>query len=126
MSPSQEIQVTQNGTKSIRGNFHTVTEEAIVLSLASGEQTINRQSVDRISTKGKGHRGRNALIGVGIGAGAGAVGGAAYGEGCLSGSFICFSHGAAIGVGTVLGTIVGAIIGAVIPSGGWHDIYKAL
>ncbi len=125
LSPGQEIQVVQNGTKSIRGNFHTVTEEAIVLSLASGEQTISRQSVDRISTKGKGHRGRNALIGVGIGAGAGAVGGAAYGKSCLSGSFICFSRGEAIGVGTVLGAIVGTIIGVLIPSGGWHDIYKA-
>jgi hypothetical protein len=125
LSPGQEIQVAQNGTKSIRGNFRTVTKEVIVLSPASGEQTISRQSVDRISTKGKGHRGRNALIGVGIGAGAGAVGGAAYPEGCPSGNCIGFSRGAAVGVGAVLSAIVGAIIGAVIPSGGWHDIYKA-
>jgi hypothetical protein len=99
LSVGQEIQVAQIGTKSIRGNFHSVTDEAIVLSLATGEQTISRQSVHRISIKSKGHRGRNALIGTGIGVGAGLGGGLALG-GCPSGN--CIGPNRAQAVGGVL------------------------
>ncbi len=105
LTPGQEIRVKQKDGKSIQGNFRSAAGEAIVVSLTSGEQTINRQSVNRISTKGKGHRGRNTLIGVGIGAGVGVLGGAAVGEGCLSNSFICWSRGEAMGVGTLLGAL---------------------
>jgi hypothetical protein len=124
LSAGQEIQVAQNGTKPIRGNFHSVTDEAIVLSLATGEQTIIRQSVHRISIKSKGRRGRNALIGTGIGVGAGLGGGLALG-GCPSGNCIGPNRSQAVGGGIAVGAVIGAIIGAVIPSGGWRDIYKA-
>ena len=71
LSAGQEIQVVQNDAKSSRSNFRSVTDEAIVVSTAAGEQTIARQSILRVSSKGKGHRMRNALIGAGVGAGAG-------------------------------------------------------
>ena len=120
----QEIRVRKNDGKSIRGNFRSVTGEAIVLSMTSGDQTISRPSVLRISIKRKGHRGRNALIGAGIGAGAGLGGGAAIPT-CPSGNCIGPNHVQSMWLGAGLGAILGAVVGAVIPSGGWRDIYRA-
>lgn len=123
LSAGQEILVVQNDAKSSRSNFRSVTDEAIVVSTAAGEQTIARQSILRVSSKGKGHRVRNALIGAGIGAGAGAGIGAAI-AGCTSGCY-GFTRGNVTGAVSAVGGIVGAIVGALIPTGGWHEIYRA-
>jgi hypothetical protein len=123
LSAGQEIQVVQNGANSSRSNFRSVTDEAIVVSTAAGEQTIARQSILRVSSKSKGHRMRNALIGAGVGAGAGAGIGAAI-AGCTSGCY-GFTRGNVTGAVSAVGGIVGAIVGAVIPTGGWHVIYRA-
>jgi hypothetical protein len=123
LSAGQEIQVVLNDAQSNRSNFLSVTDEAIVLSTAAGEQTVSRQSILRVSTKGKGHRVRNALIGAGVGAGAGAGIGAAA-VGCTSGCY-GFTRGNAMGALAAVGGIVGAVAGAVIPTGGWHEIYRA-
>jgi hypothetical protein len=123
LSAGQEIQVVQNDAKSSRSNFRSVTDEAIVVSTATGEQTISRQSILRVSSKGKGHRVRNALIGAGIGAGAGAGIGAAI-AGCTSGCY-GFTRGNVTGAVSAVGGIVGTIVGALIPTGGWHEIYRA-
>jgi hypothetical protein len=127
LSPGQEIRVVQNDAKSKAGNFRSVTDEAIVVSMASGEQTISRQSILRVSSKGKGHRIRNAVIVAGIGAGAGAGIGAAMDAHANSGSgsFGPWFPNLGKEVVTPLGAIVGAIVGAVIPSGDWHEIYRA-
>jgi hypothetical protein len=123
--PGQEIRVRQNDAKTIRGNFRSVSDEAIVLTLTIGDQTISRPNIHRISIKGKGHRGRNTLIGAGIGAGAG-IGIGAADKGCPAGSgCIGLSRGGTIAIGAGAGVILGAIVGAVIPSGGWRDIYQA-
>jgi hypothetical protein len=114
--PGQEIRIKRNDAKTIRGNFRSGSDEAIVIILTSGDQTISRPSVTRISIRKNGHRWRNTLIGVGIGAGTG------YGIGAASEDN--FMRGASTIAGVFLGVIVGAIGGAVIPSGGWRDIYK--
>ena len=125
LSVGQEIQVVENGAKSSSGSFRSVTDEAMVMSTANGEQTISRQSILRVSSKGKGHRMRNTLIGAGIGAGAGAAIGAAIG-GCGQGvSCIGITRAEVTGVVAGVGAIAGAIVGAVLPSGGWHVIYRA-
>ena len=125
LSPGQQIQVVQNGAQSTTGNFRSVTDEAIVVSAATGDQTITRQSVVRVSTKGSGHRARNAVIGAGIGAGAGAGIGAAVG-GCGQGTAcIGASRGQITGVVAAVGALVGAAVGALLPSGGWHEVYRA-
>jgi hypothetical protein len=124
LSAGQEIQVVQKGAQSSQGTFRSVNEEAIVVNQAGGEQTIDRQSVVRVSTKGRGHRKRNALIGAGIGAGAGAGIGAGIDSSCnCANGFLPSNTG--VYVLAPLGAIVGAIIGAVIPSGGWHEVYRA-
>ena len=127
LSAGQEIRVVQNDAKSRRGTFHSVTDEAIVVSLAAGEQSISRQNVLRVSTKSKGHRRRNALIGASMGAGTGLV------TGLTRGNVKCIPYcygpvipkAELIGGFSVLGAITGAIIGAVVPTGGWHEIYRA-
>lgn len=124
LSAGQQVQVVQNAAKSTTGSFRSVTDEAIVVSTATGEQTIGRQSVLRVSTKGPGHRARNALIGAGIGAGAGAGIGAATAH-CGQGFCIGATKGEVIGVITAVCAIVGAAVGAVLPTGGWHEIYRA-
>jgi hypothetical protein len=115
--PGQEIRIKRIDAKTIRGNFRSVSDEAIVIILTSGDQIISRSGVRRISIRKNGHRWRNTLIGVGIGAGAG------YGFGAANEDN--FMRGASTITGVFLGVIVGAIGGAVIPSGGWRDIYKA-
>jgi hypothetical protein len=123
--PGQEIRVRQNDGKSFRGNFRSISDESIVLILTSGDQTISRLSIHRVSIKKKGHRGRNALIGAGVGIGIGAGIGAGD-KGCPAGSgCIGLSRGGIIAIGAGAGMILGAIVGVLIPSGGWHDIYKA-
>jgi hypothetical protein len=128
LSARQEIEVVQDGAKSSTGNLRSVTDEAIVVSTATGEQTISRQSVLRVSSKGKGHRKRNALIGAGIGAGAGLGIGAIMDsrDKCSQGTF-CLNilPNGGKEIVTPLGAIVGAIVGAVVPSGGWHEVYRA-
>jgi hypothetical protein len=128
LSSGQEIQVVQNDTKSTRGNFRSVTDEAIVVSLGSGEQTISRQSILRVSSKGRGHRVRNALIGAGIGAGAGlGVGAVADSHDKCKQGGICLNilPNGGKEIGTPLGALGGAIVGAVLSTGGWHEIYRA-
>jgi hypothetical protein len=128
VSAGQEIQVVQDGAKSTTGNFRSLTDEAIVVSGATGEQTISRQSVLRVSSKGQGHRKRNALIGAGIGAGVGLGIGAASDSraSCTPGFFSCpFFPNLGKEIGTPIGAIAGGIVGVVLPTGGWHEIYRA-
>lgn len=119
LSAGQQIQVVQNGAKSTTGSFHSVTDDAIVVDAASGEETINRQSVQRVSAKSKNHRLRNALVGFGVGAGAGLAVGA--GVDCST----CWFPNLGKEVLTPLGALAGGVVGAVIPTGGWHEIYRA-
>jgi len=128
LSTGQPVRVEQKDTKRISGNFRSLTDEAMVLSTAAGEQTISRQSVLRVSYKVHGHRMRNSLIGLGIGAGAGAgVGAAAGGPRRCTGFCIgpTYSRAEAAGILSAVGAVVGAIIGAIIPTGGWHEVYHA-
>ena len=123
LSDGQEVEVVENGAVSNRGSFRSLTDEAMVVTMVTGEKTISRQKIVRVSSKGQKHRTRNALIGAGIGAGAGAGIGAAA-TSCTSGCF-GFTRGNAMGVLSAVGAIGGAIVGAVLPTGGWHEVYRA-
>jgi len=119
LSPGQEVKVVQNDAKSFQGNFQSLSDEAIVLRLAVGDQTFPKQNVLRISARGQRHRMRNALIGAGIGAGVGLGIGAAGDN----------PNGLLPNIGkevfTPVGGIIGAIVGALVPARGWHEIYRA-
>lgn len=126
LAPGDQIQIVLNDAKSYRGEFQTVSDDAIVSRLETGEQTFVRQDVLRVSTKAQSHRGRNALIGLAVGAGAGvivAVASPELGTGkCEQRS--CIDAGTVSALG-VVGGAIGAGIGAVIPTGGWRDVYRA-
>ena len=118
--PGQQIRLVLSDAKSYRGQFRVVSGEAIMARVATGEQTFERQSVLRVSAKAKSRRGRNELIGAAIGAG---LGGVAVGMDCHYGREGCGAVGLFFGVPLAAG--LGAGFAAVIPTGGWHDVYRA-
>jgi len=119
LAPGLQLQVVLNDAKSYRGQLQTVGDDALVLRLATGEQTFERQSVLRVSTQGKSHRARNALIGLAVGTGTGIIVGVAspeLGQGkCAQGS--C-TNATSAALGGFVGAAVGAGLGAVLPTGG--------
>jgi len=125
LKPGQQIRVVLNDAKSYTGQMGSVSDEGLVIRTGGGEQTLERQNILRVSSQGKSHRGRNALIGLAVGAGAGVVIGVAspeLGQGkCAQGS--CINAEAPTLTGFV-GAAAGTALGAVLPTGGWHDVYR--
>jgi len=120
MKDGQKVRIVLNGAKAYTGEFRSVNETGIVVRGEAGEQVFDRQNVRRVSTKGISHRGRNALIGAAVAGGIGAVGGGA----CDYREVIpCGGTGAAM-IGAISAGW-GAVVGALIPTGRWHDVYRA-
>jgi hypothetical protein len=119
LAPGTETRVTLSGGRTLRGSVQTVTSDSLAINAAKSQEKLSRTEIKKVETKRPGHRGRNALIGLGIGAG----GGLAIGAGIDSGDHGWFPNlGKAIV--TPLGAIVGTIVGVLIPSGGWHEVYR--
>ena len=126
LAPGDNLRIVLNDAKSYKAKLESVNDNAIVVRLASGEQTFPRETVLRVSTKGRSHRGRNALIGLAAAAGTGVIVGVAspeLGQGtCGRGSCVDAGMVAAL---AVWGAGIGSVMGAVIPTGRWHDVYRA-
>jgi hypothetical protein len=120
LSPGQEILVVQNNAQSFQGNLQSVSDDNVVIRLAAGEQTVAKDNILRVSSRRASHRRRNLALGAGAGVGGGAAIGAAAGN-----PRGMFSRGQTAGGGAVFGLLVGAAVGAAIPTGGWHEIYRA-
>ena len=114
----EEIRVVLNDGKSFRARFETFSEEAMVVSVATGREALARKDVLRVSTQGTPHVRWNIAIGmvVGAAAGAGAVALTCRHTDCT---------GPVVGIGALFGIPVGALVGGVMPTGGWHDVYRA-
>jgi len=126
LAPGQRIRVVLNSAKSAEGNLETVTAEALSVKQASGVESYARQDILRVSTRGEKHRSRNALLGAAGGAAVGLAIGAGVDHGCSgSGLSSCIVPNAGKIVLTPVGAVVGAVAGALIPTGGWHDMYRA-
>jgi hypothetical protein len=123
LSAGQEIHVVLNGAQSFQGTFQSLSEGGITLRQSGGDQTVARQDVLRVSSKGQKHRGRNALIGAAVGAGVGLGLGAAADR--SSQNDIIKLHHWGLAVGAPLGALIGAGGGALLPTGNWHDVYRA-
>ncbi len=123
LAGASEVRVELSGSRPVRGKVQSVTDDSLTIDSGSGQETFMRQQIVRVSVNQKGHRRRNAIVGLALGAGlGGALGGTAAGE--CSGS-ICGGHGgAAIAAGIGAGAAVGAAIGAMLPAGGWREIYR--
>ena len=118
LAPGQQIKVVLNDAKSYRGKLQTMSDEAIVVHLATGEQSFARQSVLRVSSKGQSHRWRNAAIGTAAGLGAGFLIGAKASSGSEIAPII-YLMAVPISAGA------GAGVGAALPTGRWYDVYRA-
>ncbi len=119
LTPGDDIRIVLNDKKTYRAQFQSVSEESIVVRLATGDQAFDRQSVLRVSTQGKSHRLRNAGLGAAMGVGLGAITAASTSRND--------SEARAIGW-AVLPPVFGAVgagVGALLPTGGWHDVYRA-
>jgi hypothetical protein len=126
LTVGDRIRVTTVDRKAIQGAFQTATDEGLAIGQSSGAQTLARTSIKSVSVKGRGHRMRHALIGLGVGAGGGLAAGAAFDTTCHPRAFFgCFA-GPNFGKEalTRLGAIVGFGIGAALPAGGWREIYR--
>jgi len=132
LTPGQEIRVVMNNVKSYQGEFESLRDGGITLRQAAGEQTLARKDILRVSQKtGQSHRGRNAVIGAVLGTVAGLVIGLGpyyVQRNCTLGpAFDCGSPPNAHYVAILMpvGVLAGAAIGAVVPTGGWHEVYRA-
>jgi hypothetical protein len=131
LTPGQEIRVVMNNLKSYQGKFKSLSDGGITLQQAAGEQTLARNDILRVSRKkGQDHRARNMLIGAVVGAGAGLwIGLSPYrGRNCTEGpEFGCgYPPNPHLAEGlTPAGGLAGAIVGGLVPTGGWHDVYRA-
>ncbi len=121
LAPGEQVKIVLNGGPSHRGALQSVGDDAIVIG--NGE-SYPKQDVRRVLVRKRGHRGRNALIGLGIGAGAGLAGGAIIDNDCSKTSIICTGNAGKAILTPVFG-VLGLTIGAVLPSGGWREIYRS-
>jgi hypothetical protein len=119
LAPGDDIRIVLNDAKSYRAKFQSASDAAIVVRLVTGEQTFTRENVLRVSTRGQSHRLRNAALGAGIGVGLGFA--------VAAGTSRNDSEAQAIGYAVIppfMGA-AGAGVGAFLPTGGWHDVYRA-
>jgi hypothetical protein len=119
LTANEQVRIVLNDAKSYRGEFRSFTEGAIVVLVATGVQTFAQENVLRVSAKGASHLRRNALIGAVVGFGAGT---AVIAVSCLSTD--CRGPVAPI-LGATVGAPIGALVGFVVPTGCWHDVYRA-
>lgn len=126
VTPGSAVRVVLKNIESWDGKLGTVSDNGLTMRTSGGEKTFARDSIVRVSIKGRSHRKRNLLIGLGVGAVTGVVIGVAdpeLGQGtCEQGS--CANAGVAAMVGAA-GAAGGAAIGAIIPTGGWHEVFRA-
>jgi hypothetical protein len=122
LQPGLKIQLIEMNSTKRSGIFVAISDTAIRLQTASGEQAIQKENVRTVKLMNNKHRLRNTLIFAGIGAGAGAGIGAASVQ--QTGSILLsVSRGKGAAVGAVIGVVAGATVGALLPS---HEtIYNA-
>jgi hypothetical protein len=123
LAPGDPIRVSMTDGKSYRGNLQSVTDDSLIVTVSTGQETLARAQVAKVGVKGASHRGRNTLIGLGVGAGAGVAIGAGVDSTCHANCWF----GGNIGkeVFTPLGAIIGTVVGVAWPTGGWKEVYRA-
>jgi hypothetical protein len=126
LQAGQKIQVVEMNSKKVSGRFVSVSDKAISLEEAAGQQTIQRQDVRSVKLMKREHLVRDALIGAGVGAGVGAAIGAASYSPCKPSQSFCIDpvgRGGAAGIVAVIGGVAGAVVGALVPN--HKTIYRA-
>ncbi len=124
LTPGPQVRVVVNNNKSFKGQFQSTTDDAIIIRSKGTDQTLSRSSVQLVSSRRAGHRGRHAVIGAAIGAGAGLGIGAAIDNDCSPNSIVCTGNKGKAILTPVFG-LLGAGIGALLPAGGWQEVYRS-
>jgi hypothetical protein len=126
ISTGTDVRV-KTGSRTVSGTIDRVTDDTLTITSGKGSEMFSQQDVARVSVGKKGHRGRNALIGLGIGTGAGIGIGLGIGHNCgtgLSALGCPLSTGLGGALGGAIGLAGGTAIGALIPTGGWREVYE--
>lgn len=119
-----EVRVASTKAKPVQGALESVTGSALVLKRAGGPVSFDRAQVRSVSVKGKEHRLRNAMIGLGVGTALGAGIGYAVGRGrCSRGGWCALDADADTVIGGVSGLVSGTLAGVLWHTGGWQKIY---
>ena len=111
LQPGHKIEILDATSKKHSGTFVSVSDTAITLQEAGGDQTISKKDVVRVKLENK-HRLRNTLVGAGIGAGIGVPITVAVAK---TDNYPRNKTGEAT-VGIVVGGFFGAVVGAFIPT----------
>jgi hypothetical protein len=117
----KEVRVTRSDGQKIRGEFQSASVDSLVVSTAKSSQTISRAMIVRVSAKGKSHRARNAVIGIGAGAAVGLTVGAITDSSCPANGCLIVRKN----FGKEVLTPIGGLVGVLIPTGRWRDLYRA-
>lgn len=118
---STEVRIVSDNAKAVRGRLESVTDSLLLIS--PGAQSFARAQIVSVSLKRKGHRVRNAIIGIGVGLVAGIGIGLATASRC-QGEICGIAAAGGVIAGGVLGMGAGAIAGVAWPSGGWRQVYS--
>lgn len=121
LSPGAEIRVILADGRSVRGFLQSTAADLLAINATTSQEMLVRQNVKRVQLKRPGHRGRNTLIGLGLGAAGGLVAGAGIDHSAKDSWF----PNAGKVVLTPIGMIIGTVVGVALPTGGWHDVYRA-
>jgi hypothetical protein len=112
------------GSRTVKGQVQGAADDSLAVDSGKGQEMFTRQEVMRVSVKNKGHRGRNALIGLGAGAAIGVVVGVASHQNCTGFCILYTTRGQDAGIGAIIFGVIGTAVGALLPTGGWREIYK--
>ena len=112
------------GSRTVKGQIQGVTDDSLAVDSGKGPEIFRQREVMRVSVTKEGHRGRNALIGLGTGATIGAVVGAATHKDCTGFCLFYTTRGQDAGIGALVLGFLGGAVGALIPTGGWHEVYR--
>jgi hypothetical protein len=129
LTPGTEVRVASANAKPIQGSLESVTDNDLVLRQAGGQTSLGRAQILSVSVKGKDHRLRNAMIGLGVGTAAGlSIGygiGHAQANHCSNkGGWFCgLDEGVGTVVGGVAGILGGTLTGVFWHTGGWRKVY---
>jgi len=124
LAPGTQIRVAADPShKPVQGALESVTDNALVLRGRNGPQSFARPQIGTVSVR-KGHRVRNALIGLGVGTAAGVLIGFSVGHiGCkAAGGWCDLNEGVGAAIGGAAG-LLGGSLGGVFWPGGWREIY---